>query len=189
MRTWQKAITGCIALALTLALAVPAVAQEVEEAPATMPMDGTLVGAHWIDPAAPACDLPETSWRFYNTGAGQISGLGEVEVFTTHCAIFDAETGGAESDYYHRSTIFTTAEGDTLSVIHDVPVTEVFADEEGNFTGFNLIGTWEAVGGTGRFTNAVGTGTLEGAADIPGDIVLDFTGEIMLAAPAPMPEE
>ena len=55
-------------------------------------------------------------------------------------------------------------------------------------TGYTLDGTWEAVGGTGRFTYATGTGTIAGAADIPGAIVLDFTGEITLDPPEPPAE-
>jgi hypothetical protein len=142
-------------------------------------MEGTLVGAHWPVETAPACDLPDTTWRFKIVVSGQLSGLGEVEAFMTHCTILDAET------YYDRMTMLTTADGDTLAVVHDFPTTEVFVGDEGQFTGFTLDGTWEAVGGTGRFMHAAGTGTLVGAADIPGDIVLDFTGEITLDAPEP----
>ena len=184
MRKLQMACTGGVAVALMLALAAPAAAQESEP----VSIEGTLVGAHWIDPTAPTCDQPDTSWRFYNHGVGELSGLGEVEVFTTHCTLFDEESGGANSTYYHRTTMFTTAVGDTLAVVHDIPTTETFVGDDGNFTGFTLDGTWEAVGGTGRFTYAAGAGTMKGAADIPGDIVLDFTGEITLDPPEPPAE-
>jgi hypothetical protein len=184
MRTLQ-AVGTCGAVALALVLAAPAVAQEAEP----MAMDGTLTGDHWIDPLAPACDQPETSWRFYNTGTGELAGVGAVEAFSTHCTIFDEESGGANSTYYHRSTVFTTADGDTISVVHDIPTTEVFVGDDGNFTGFTLDGTWEAVGGTGRFVNANGSGTLFGAAEIPGPIAVDFTGEISLEPPPPPPAE
>jgi hypothetical protein len=179
--------TGGVAVALSLALAAPAAAQEAEPAPAAVSMEGTLVGAHWPDETAPACDLPDTSWRFKIVVSGQLSGLGEVEAYTTHCTMFDAENS-ANTTYYDRMTMFTTAEGDMLAVVHDLPTTEVFVGDEGQFTGFTLDGTWEAVGGTGRFMHAAGTGTMAGAADIPGDIVLDFTGEIALDAPEPPAE-
>jgi hypothetical protein len=182
MRKLQMAGIGGVAVALLLALAAPAAAQETE----AVPIEGTLVGAHWPDETAPACDLPDTSWRFKIVVSGQLSGLGEVEAFTTHCTIFDAESGAAT--YYDRMTMLTTAEGDTLAVVHDFPGGEVFVGDDGQFTGFTLDGTWEAVGGTGRFMHAAGTGTLVGAADIPGDIVLDFTGEITLDAPEPPAE-
>jgi hypothetical protein len=176
------ACTGVVAVALTLALAAPAVAQETESASEAVSMEGTLVGAHWPDETAPACDLPDTSWRFKIVVSGQLAGLGEVEAYSTHCTIFDAET------YYNRMTMFTTVDGDLLAVVHDLPTTEVFVGDEGQFTGFTLDGTWEAVGGTGRFMHAAGTGTMAGAADIPGDIVLDFTGEITLDPPEPPAE-
>ena len=179
--------TGGVSVALLLALAAPAAAQEAEPAPEAVSMEGTLVGAHWPDETAPACDLPDTSWRFKIVVSGQLSGLGEVEAFTTQCTIFDAESGAAPT-YYDRMTMLTTADGDTLAVVHDLPTTEVFVGDEGQFTGFTLDGTWEAVGGTGRFMHAAGTGTLAGAADIPGDIVLDFTGEITLDPPEPPAE-
>jgi hypothetical protein len=182
MRKLQMACIGGVAVALLLALAAPAAAQETE----AVSMEGTLVGAHWPDETAPACDLPDTSWRFKIVVSGQLSGLGEVEAFTTHCTVFDAEGGAAT--LYDRMTMLTTADGDTLAVVHDLPGGEVFVDDDGQFTGFTLDGTWEAVGGTGRFMHAAGTGTLVGAADIPGDIVLDFTGEITLDAPEPPAE-
>jgi len=179
--------TGGVAVALLLALAAPAAAQEAEPAAEAVSMEVTLVGAHWPDETAPACDLPDTSWRFKIVVSGQLSGLGEVEALTTHCTISDAESG-ADPTYYDRMTMVTTADGDTLAVVHDFPTTEMFVDDEGQFTGFTLDGTWEAVGGTGRFMHAAGSGTLVGAADIPGEMVLDFTGEITLAAPEPPAE-
>jgi hypothetical protein len=182
------ACTGAVAVALLLALAAPAAAQEAESASEPVSMEGQLVGAHWPDETAPACDLPDTSWRFKIVVSGQLSGLGEVEAYSTQCTIFDAESGGADSTYYDRMTIFRTADGDMLAVVHDLPTTEVFVGDEGQFTGFTLDGTWEAAGGTGRFMHAAGTGTMAGAADIPGDIVLDFTGEITLDAPEPPAE-
>jgi len=183
MRTLRMVCTAGMSVALLLALAAPATAQEAE----AVSMEGTLVGAHWPDVAAPACGLPDTTWRFKIVVSGQLSGLGDVEAYTTHCTLFDAESGEPPT-YYDRMTTLTTAEGDTMAVVHDFPTTEMFVDDDGNFTGFTLDGTWEAVGGTGRFMHAAGTGTLFGAADIPGDIALDFTGEITLAAPEPPAE-
>jgi hypothetical protein len=176
------ACTGGVAVVLMLALAAPAAAQESEPAPEPVSIEGTLVGAHWPDMAAPACDLPDTTWRFKILVSGQLSGLGEVEAFMTQCTFLEAET------YYNRMTMFTTTEGDLLAVVHDLPSTELFVDDDGNYTGYTLEGTWDAVGGTGRFMHAAGTGTVKGAADIPGDIVLDFTGEITLDAPEPPAE-
>lgn len=185
MRRWQMACTGAVAVALLLALAAPVAAQETESAPVSM--EGTLVGAQWPDETAPACDLPGTIWRFKIVASGELSGLGEVEAYMTHCTIFDPESGELPT-YYNAITMFKTADGDMLAVVHDIPTTELFVGDDGQFTGFTLDGTWEAVGGTGRFMHAAGTGTIAAAADIPGDITLDYTGEITLDAPEPPAE-
>ena len=187
MRTVRMACTGAVAVTLLLALAAPAAAQEAESAPEAVSMEGTLVGAHWPDVTAPACDLPGTAWRFKIVASGELSGLGEVEAYMTHCTVYDPESG-APPTYYEAMTTLETAEGDMLSVVHAIPTTEVFVSDDGQPTGFRLDGTWEAVGGTGRFMHAAGTGTIVGAADVPGDIVLDYTGEITLDAPEPPAE-
>ena len=86
------------------------------------------------------------------TGDGKATHLGRTAIETT-----DQEVNlltGASTATYH----FTAANGDELVA-------------EFNFlalptpTGFTLIGDWEITGGTGRFTNASGSGTLEGRAD------------------------
>jgi hypothetical protein len=187
MRALRMTCTSAVAVALLLALAAPAAAQEAESAPEAVSMEGTLVGAQWPDVTAPACDLPGTAWRFKIVASGELSGLGEVEAYMTHCTVYDPESG-APPTYYEEMTTFETAEGDMLSVVHAIPTTEVFVGDDGQPTGFTLDGTWEAVGGTGRFMHAAGTGTIFGAADIPGDIVLDYTGEITLDAPEPPAE-
>ena len=185
MRTMRMVCAGGTAVALLLALAAPAAAQEQESAPVSM--EGALVGAQWPDVTAPACDLPGTAWRFKIVASGELSGLGEVEAYMTHCTVYDPESGMPPT-YYEEMTTFETADGDMLSVVHDIPTTEVFVGDDGQPTGFRLDGTWEAVGGTGQFMHAAGTGTVVGAADIPGDIVLDYTGEITLDAPEPPAE-
>ncbi len=96
-----------------------------------------VVGEHWIDETAPACD-PGTSWRFSSAGAGQLSDIGEVDYFLTHCTVFDAESGGADSIYDDATTTFTTVDGDTLVVVHQFSSTEVFVDDAGQFTGVTL---------------------------------------------------
>ena len=187
MHKWQMACTGGVAATLMLVLAAPAAAQETESAPESVSMEATLVGAHWPDVTAPACDLPGTAWRFKIVASGEFSGLGEVEAYMTHCTVYDPESG-APPTYYDEMTTFETADGDMLSVVYEIPTTEVFAGDDGQPTGFTLDGTWQAVGGTGRFMHAAGTGTMVGAADIPGDIVIDFTGEITLDAAEPPAE-
>jgi hypothetical protein len=185
MRTLRMVGAGGTAIALVLMLAAPAATQEADPGPVSM--EGTLVGAHWPDVTAPACDLPGTAWRFKIVASGELSGLGDVETYMTHCTVYDPESG-VPPTYYEAMTTFETAEGDMLSVVHAIPTTEVFVGDDGQPTGFRLDGTWEAVGGTGRFMHAAGTGTIVGTADMPGDIVLDYTGEITLDAPEPPAE-
>lgn len=187
MRSLRMSCAGGLAVALVAVMVAPAVAQESESAPEAVSLEGTLVGAQWPDVAAPACDLPGTAWRFKIVASGELSGLGEVEAYMTHCTLYDPE-GGEPPTYYDAMTTFRTTEGDLLALVHDIPTTEVFVGDEGQYTGFTLDGTWQAVGGTGRFMHAAGTGTIAGAADIPGDIVLDYTGEITLDAPEPPAE-
>ena len=187
MRTSPMICAGGVTVALLLAPAAPAAAQETAPAAEPVSMEGTLVGAQWPDVMAPACDLPGTAWRFKIVASGEVSGLGEVEAYMTHCTIYDPESGTPPT-YYDAMTMFRTAEGDMLAVVHDIPTTEVFVGDDGEPTGFKLDGTWEAVGGTGRFMHAAGTGTMVGAADIPGDITLEYTGEITLDAPEPPAE-
>ena len=87
MRTLRMVCAGGAAVALLLMLAAPAAAQEAESAPVSM--EGTLVGAQWPDVTAPACDLPGTAWRFKIVASGELSGLGEVEAYMTHCTVND----------------------------------------------------------------------------------------------------
>jgi hypothetical protein len=183
MRTLQKVLTVIAVGVLSVALAAPAAAQETEAAPEAMepavavPIEGNRIGDHWVDETAPACE-PGASWRFSSAGSGQLSELGEVGYYLTHCTVFDAESGGANSAYSNPITTFTTADGETLAVVHSFGPTEVFADADGNLTGFALNGTWDAAGGSGRFMSASGSGSLSCSADIPGDMVCDVSGEI-----------
>jgi hypothetical protein len=45
-------------------------------------------------------------------------------------------------------------------------------------TGFTYVGEWEVVDESGRFVAAAGSGHFDGFGDIPGDLVIDFTGTI-----------
>ena len=118
MRKSQTAFKGAVVVALLLALAAPAVAQETGSAPEALeparevPIEGTVVGQHWINPSAPGCD-EGTSWRFYSSGTGQISDIGEVDYFLTQCTLFDPEGLSATSG--DGITTFTSADGDIRS--------------------------------------------------------------------------
>ena len=154
-------------MSVTPAMASPSADHDV-------PIKGTVMGEHWIDPAAPDCG-PGTSWQFYSSGTGKMSHLGKVDYFLTQCTVFNPEDLSAT--FSNGTITFTAANGDTL-VIAQVGGSEVFVDSDGNFIGFTVDGTWHAVGGTGRFTHATGSGSFDGIADIPGDVIFNFAGDI-----------
>ena len=66
---------------------------------------------------------------------------------------------------------FTAANGDELWIEHTMLGQLIDETPNGPPDGFTFVGTWEAVGGTGRFTNATGSGDLHGAGNI--DSVVD----------------
>jgi hypothetical protein len=89
------------------------------------------------------------------TGNGEATHLGRTATETT-----DQEGNlltGATTATYH----FTAANGDEV-------VAELDFVALPTQTGFTFTGTWEITGGTGRFTNASGSGTIEGRADFTG---------------------
>ncbi len=161
---------------------------------AGVPIEGSVIGEHSVDPEAPDCD-GEPLWRFNSSGSGTLSELGDVDYDLTQCSYMDPELGFVFSD---GTITFTAADGDTL-VIAQEGTSEVIPvdpdDPEAGFAGFTVEGTWEAVGGTGRFTNATGFGFMDGVGDIPGGEALfdlpdglaefNFIGEIFLSEPPP----
>ena len=76
-----------------------------------VPIEGTVVGEHGINPEAPGC-AEGTSWRFESTGVGDLAGLGEVEYVLSWCSVSDPETG--ITSYGEGGITFTTAAGDSL---------------------------------------------------------------------------
>ena len=104
-----------------------------------------------------------------------MSHLGRVDYFLTQCTVFDFED--LTATFGNGTITFTAANGDTL-VIAQIGSSETLLDDSGAFIGFTVEGTWEAVGGTGRFANATGSGLIDGMGDIPGDMTLDFAGKI-----------
>lgn len=83
---------------------------------------------------------------------------------------------------------FAAANGDELLIAQTDSSDVIESDVPGEFAGFTEEATWEAVGGTGRFTNATGSGSMDGIEDLPGgDALFDlpdgaamfsFVGEI-----------
>ena len=108
-----------------------------------------------------------------------MSHLGRVDYALAQTSFF-----GPDGSVISTGTVaFTAKNGDTLVIARSVTSQIVGALE-----GFTLTGTWEAVGGSGRFANATGSGSIDGVGDIPGGDALfglpdggarfTFTGEI-----------
>jgi hypothetical protein len=86
------------------------------------------------------------------TGDGEASHLGRTAIETTD-QMGNVITGATTATYH-----FTAANGEEVVAEFDFVALPTP-------TGFTFTGTWEITGGTGRFTNASGSGTLEGRAD------------------------
>ncbi len=138
---------------------------------------------HWLDMSASGCEAG-AMWRFNSEGMGKLSHLGKVHWYLTHCTYFDP----AQGIVFRDGTItFTAPNGDRL-IVAQVGTSGVVGD----MAGFTVDGTWSAVGGTGRFMRATGSGALSGGGDIPGrealfgltdgEMMLDFDGEVAYAA-------
>jgi hypothetical protein len=89
------------------------------------------------------------------TGDGEATHLGRTATETTN-QMGNILTGATTATYH-----FTAANGDEVVAEFDFVALPTP-------TGFTFTGTWEITGGTGRFTNASGSGTLEGRADFTG---------------------
>lgn len=131
------------------------------------PIRGSVMGEHTApDFTDPDCIAAGYVWRFTSSGegkAGQMSHLGRIAAYDlTHCT-----APGPDGIRSVGRITFTAANGDELIVEHTM-LSEVIGDfPSGPVYGFTFVGTWKAVGGTGRFIHATGAGTLDGAGDIP----------------------
>ncbi|MDJ0664256.1 MAG: hypothetical protein QNJ75_06825 [Acidimicrobiia bacterium] len=158
---------------LLVVFATPAAARDV-------PLEGTVMGEHVRVEGDPAC--AGYAWSFSSEGTGQMTDLGAVEYSLMQCT--SPGPGGIASV---GTMSFIAANGDELYFEHTM-VSELQFAGPGPPVGFAMGGEWEAVGGTGRFANVEGEGTLEGVGDIPdgagnlgvddGLMKLEFEGKI-----------
>ena len=158
---------------LLVVFATPATAREVT-------IEGTVMGEHVRVEGDPAC--AGYAWSFSSEGDGQMSDLHSVEYSLMQCT-----SPGPDGIASVGSIEFTAANGDELYLEHTMLSQLEFAGP-GPPVGFAMEGEWEAVGGTGRFANVEGEGTLEGVGDIPdgvgnlgvddGLMKLEFEGKI-----------
>lgn len=150
---------------LLMAFATPAVAAHEG------PIKGTVIGEHG-PPDFTAPDCPEwAEWRYSSAGEGRMSHLGRVEYSLTQCTV-----SGPVSTSVGTIT-FVAANGDELWVAHTM-----FGELVGPLEhpdGFTFEGEWTAIGGTGRFTDATGSGDLYGAGNVYGLVDPDVPEGLM----------
>lgn len=150
---------------LLVAFATPAVAAHEG------PIKGTVMGEHGPpDFTAPGC--PEwAEWRYSSAGEGRMSHLGRVEYSLTQCTV-PGPVATSEG-----TITFVAANGDELWIAHTMFSQLVGPLEHPD--GFLFEGEWTAVGGTGRFTNATGSGDLHGAGNVYGVVDPDVPEGLM----------
>lgn len=135
----------------------------------TVPLKGRVLaldnGQIFPTPEAPL-DCPEgAEWQFFSRGTGQLSHLGRSDLDLIQCSRFVNPPFDGQSE---GTTTFTSANGDTLVLAHDLTFDihhSVFPVPDG----FSGSGTWTVLDGSGRFTDATGSGTITVLGDIPTD--------------------
>jgi hypothetical protein len=154
--------TTAVLLALTMLIAIPATAS-FARVDRPVPIQGT---AQTDDLMLPADECPEGwGWRYLATGSGHFSHLGVVEFELTHCSRMTSELTG---EFDHGITTITAANGDVLTLAHRGTFQLEFGPDGAHS---DVALAWEALGGTGRFAGASGSG--EGAA--VGDLLTETT--------------
>ena len=153
---------------LLVTMAAPASAKGPDH---HVPIKGTVVGEHG-PPDFTAPDCPEwAEWRYSSAGEGHMSHLGKVEYTLTQCTMPGPVTTS------EGTITFVAANGDELWLEHTM-----FGHMVGTMDhpdGFFFEGEWMAVGGTGRFTNAAGSGELYGTGNIYGIVDPDVPPWLM----------
>jgi hypothetical protein len=105
----------------------------------------------------PGCP-EEAGWRYSSAGEGRMSHLGLVEYSLTQCTV-PGPVATSEG-----TITFVAANGDELKIKHTMFGTLIGPMDRPD--GFTFVGEWTAIGGTGRFTDATGSGDLHGAGNI-----------------------
>jgi hypothetical protein len=149
--------TTAVLLALTMLIAIPATAS-FARVDRPVPIQGT---AQTDDSMLPPDDCPEgTHWRYLAVGSGHFSHLGVVDFELTHCSRMTSESTG---EFDHGITTITAANGDVLTLAQRGTF-ELEFGPDGAYSHVTL--EWEALGGTGRFAGASGSGEGTGLGDL-----------------------
>ena len=141
------------------------------------PIKGTVIGEHGPpDFTDEDCIAAGYLWRFSSAGeggVGRMSHLGRVAEYSlTQCT-----KPGPDGTESVGTVTFTAANGDELW-IEQTMLGQLVGPLE-HPEGFLFEGEWTAVGGTGRFTNATGSGDLHGAGNVYGVVDPDVPEGLM----------
>ena len=154
---------------LLVTMAAPASAKGPDH---HVPIKGTVVGEH-DPPDFTAPDCPEwAEWRYSSAGEGHMSHLGQVEYSLTQCTV----SGLVSSS--EGTITFVAANGDELWLEHTM-FGHMVAEPDAPPDGYFVEREWTAVGGTGRFTHASGSGDLYGTGNIYGIVDPDVPPWLM----------
>ena len=153
---------------LLVTIATPALAKGPDH---LVPIKGTVLGEHG-PPDFTAPDCPEWAhWRYSSAGEGHMSHLGKVEYSLTQCTMPGPLTTS------EGTITLVAANGDELWLEHTMLGQMVGTMDQPE--GFLFEGEWTAVGGTGRFTHASGSGDLHGTGNIYGIVDPDVPPWLM----------
>jgi hypothetical protein len=153
---------------LLVTFATPALAKGPDH---HVPIKGIVLGEHG-PPDFTAPDCPEWAhWRYSSAGEGHMSHLGKVEYSLTQCTMPGPLTTS------EGTITLVAANGDELWLEHTMLGQMVGTMDEPE--GFLFEGEWAAVGGTGRFTHASGSGDLHGTGNIYGIVDPDVPPWLM----------
>ena len=141
----MRKLPAATALFAVLVLATSATAAATD----MRPFRGVTYGTDSYGP--PSC--AGASWQYHHEGFGEVAHLGRVTVVVDHCTYFDPVAGFAT---FGPGTItLVAANGDTL-ILSDWGTATLVMTPEGPTSVVDLF--WEVAGGTGRFSDAAGSG-------------------------------
>jgi hypothetical protein len=170
--------TTALLLAITMLVALPATAS-FARSDQPVPIKGSALTE---DTMLPPDDCPgEWGWRYLAVGSGRFSHLGAVDLELSHCSRMTSEVPPLTGEFDHGITTITAANGDMLLLAHHGTFELELGPSGPTYSYISL--EWEAIGGTGRFAGATGSGTASGVGDLAtGTTSADYTGMIVYDA-------
>jgi hypothetical protein len=170
--------TTAVVLTITMLVALPATASfaRVEQ---PVPIKGNALTE---DAMLPPDDCPgEWGWAYSAVGSGRFSHLGAVDLELHHCSRMTSSAPPLTGEFDHGITTVTAANGDIL-LLAQRGTFELELGPAGPILSHITL-DWEAIGGTGRFAGATGSGTASGIGDLlTGTTTASYVGTIVYDA-------